>query len=84
MIIIATSLTSNNFINAHKLPQEYNKPIPKLGKQRFSRCNQVSSQESEGGKQHFSRTHLNLKTFLDIAFLDITVSTPTYGIVNYS
>jgi hypothetical protein len=29
IIIIGTSLTSNNFIDAHKWPQKYNKPIPK-------------------------------------------------------
>jgi hypothetical protein len=49
IIVIATSLTSNNFIDTHNWPQEYNKPISKWGKQHFSRCNQVSSKESEGG-----------------------------------
>jgi hypothetical protein len=31
IILIETLLTSNNFIDAHKWPQEYNKPIPKWG-----------------------------------------------------
>jgi len=49
IIIIATSLTSNNFIDAPLIAQEYNKPILKWGKQHFPRCKQMSSQESEGG-----------------------------------
>jgi hypothetical protein len=49
-----------------------------MGKQHFPWSNKVSSQESEGGSQW---THLNPKTFLartflDIAFFDITVNTP--------
>jgi hypothetical protein len=31
IILIETLLTSNNSIDAHKWPQEYNKPIPKWG-----------------------------------------------------
>jgi hypothetical protein len=82
-MIIATSLTSNNFIDAPLIAQEYNKPILKWGKQHFPRCKQMSSQESEGGSH---RTHLNPKTFLartfpDIAFLDITVNTPAYMVL---
>jgi hypothetical protein len=84
--IIATSLTSNNFTDAHKWPQEYNKPIPKWGKQHFPRCNKVSSQESERGhldtlkSQDFPSQNFSKHWILGYYSKHASI----YGIVNYS
>jgi hypothetical protein len=49
IIIIITSLTSINCIDAHKSPKNITNQYLNGVNSNFSMCNQVSSQESEGG-----------------------------------